>query len=508
ESSDDSGDTAEPLVDPVVFYVDASNADDLVHNGTADHPFADLPAAFEVLELMIPGLDPAPPFIIEVAQGTYLGNNYLRVGGHAKGWITIRAADGALPVIDGGWKNAGGFYSDGDYVAFEGFEIQQTTTVGVAMKGSWNTVRDCVFHDVGCCSKGKGISWTMGGFHHNLVERNTFINTGEAAIKADGMSDSIFRNNAMLNEGGHLYNPGSFIDLSDASKIVIENNYMRAAGGGNDYYDHAILLAGGTNNVVRHNLLIEGKLNAIELRGTKETYLYNNTLVLFDNRGRTSGQLYLSKGKGSSQGNVVKNNLFSQTDGLLLDLAKALYPSDLDQWIDGNVYWKIGEGEWFRWPDGTGGTESFGDISSWQAASGFDQQSTAGNPMLLAAEPASQPETYAPQKSGPAFDSAVVLTTTVSSGSAIEVVVVDSRFFTDGMGVRDGDLIRVGKQPVVRITSIDHSTNKLTLESTITYDAGDPVNLDYVGEAPDVGALESGGVTEIGDACESGRLFD
>ncbi|MBT3219550.1 MAG: hypothetical protein HN348_10705, partial [Proteobacteria bacterium] len=38
ESSDDSGDTAEPLVDPVVLYVDASHADDLVHNGTADHP--------------------------------------------------------------------------------------------------------------------------------------------------------------------------------------------------------------------------------------------------------------------------------------------------------------------------------------------------------------------------------------------------------------------------------------------------------------------------------------
>lgn len=91
----------------------------------------------------------------------------------------------------------------------------------------------------------------------------------------------------------------------------------------------------------------------------------------------------------------------------------------------------------------------------------------------------------------PLIDQGASLTTTTSGGSNTTIVNVgQARYFIDGYGITDGDLIRVGNNDPVRIVAINYGSNAITLSDPITYNNGDPVNLVYYGTAPDVGAYE------------------
>jgi len=82
------------------------------------------------------------------------------------------------------------------------------------------------------------------------------------------------------------------------------------------------------------------------------------------------------------------------------------------------------------------------------------------------------------------------LTNTTSSGSNTTVITVaDAGYFSDGLGLISGDEIRVGLNAPVRITNI--STNQITVDKTISWTIGDPVNLIFSGEYPDPGAIEA-----------------
>ena len=61
-------------------------------------------------------------------------------------------------------------------------------------------------------------------------------------------------------------------------------------------------------------------------------------------------------------------------------------------------------------------------------------------------------------------------------------------------GMLDGDMIKVGSNPPVQVTSINYATNVLTLAPTpsITWTNGANVSLPYNGAKPDLGAWESG----------------
>ncbi len=96
------------------------------------------------------------------------------------------------------------------------------------------------------------------------------------------------------------------------------------------------------------------------------------------------------------------------------------------------------------------------------------------------------------QQNSPAVDSASPLTTTANSGTGTQVVVQDSGYFVDGWGRGLGDLIRVGTNAAVRITSIDYGTNTITVDRSISWNGGDGVSYAYHGSAPDRGAYEYG----------------
>lgn len=95
----------------------------------------------------------------------------------------------------------------------------------------------------------------------------------------------------------------------------------------------------------------------------------------------------------------------------------------------------------------------------------------------------------------PCIDAGRFLTKTVGAGSGTTIRVEDAGYFTDGFGVAEGDLIRVGDNEAVRIVKIEHTENTITVQKPITWDDGDGVSLPYSGRAPDVGAYEYGGTT-------------
>ena len=94
------------------------------------------------------------------------------------------------------------------------------------------------------------------------------------------------------------------------------------------------------------------------------------------------------------------------------------------------------------------------------------------------------------QLNSPCIDSGIPLTRTIGSGSGNAIPVVDAGYFTDGFGIGDGDLIRVGDHDSLKIVDIDYDRNIITVDRSISWNSGDGVSLTYYGSAPDIGAFE------------------
>jgi hypothetical protein len=95
----------------------------------------------------------------------------------------------------------------------------------------------------------------------------------------------------------------------------------------------------------------------------------------------------------------------------------------------------------------------------------------------------------------PLLDAGRFFTTTVGSGSGTQIDVEDSWYFSDGFGIEGelGDLIHVGvDRQVARIVAIDRTTNRITVDRPLQWQAGDPVSLPWAGAAPDIGVYEHG----------------
>lgn len=96
------------------------------------------------------------------------------------------------------------------------------------------------------------------------------------------------------------------------------------------------------------------------------------------------------------------------------------------------------------------------------------------------------------QPSSPAISAGAHLAHTTAAATATTTIPVDDPyFFTDGYGMVAGDVIRVGNNPAVSITSVNTNEGTLTVSSPLTFATGDPVDLaDHNGAAPDLGAFE------------------
>lgn len=96
------------------------------------------------------------------------------------------------------------------------------------------------------------------------------------------------------------------------------------------------------------------------------------------------------------------------------------------------------------------------------------------------------------KQDSPLIDAGGWLTTTKNSGSNSNVIAVnDARYFMDGWGIIEGDLVQLEGQKIsARIVSVNYSTNTITIDRNISWTNNQGVSLAYKGPAPDIGAYE------------------
>jgi hypothetical protein len=93
----------------------------------------------------------------------------------------------------------------------------------------------------------------------------------------------------------------------------------------------------------------------------------------------------------------------------------------------------------------------------------------------------------------PCIDGGGFLTRTANSGTDAAVLLVeDAKYFTDGKGLVEGDMIQLeGQDEAVVLTAVDYAANTLTVDTPLTWVPGTGVSLPYFGARPDQGAYES-----------------
>lgn len=100
------------------------------------------------------------------------------------------------------------------------------------------------------------------------------------------------------------------------------------------------------------------------------------------------------------------------------------------------------------------------------------------------------------------IDAAAALTATAGAGSGSVMAVQDASYFFDGYGIagEGGDIIQLLGGGTAVVLDIDYAANRLTLDRSLTWSAGQGVALQFSGSAPDMGAFEVAGPTSPGTA--------
>lgn len=339
-----------------------------------------------------------------------------------------------------------------------------------------------------------------------------------------GVAGVIVRNNKIYD------NAENNIDLKGTRYWLIENNILFDAHGNNDgglkarpqegcavppcnnNQAGSNIGKGGTTYskdiIIRNNVIYDGNGGVIVGDGY---IIYNNTIL--NNRRTFAGPnqplcttdscsrkpdfagLY-----GSGADAVIINNILG-------DNGFAVARWGNPRWyIDHNLYY------WSR-PEPFKGLAHFQDKHKWQGFTlegwrqqlrqssevmGKDAHSLVGsNPTTLFSKVGTDPSGNYTQFDfhlaalSPAIGAGQPLTYVANKGSGKSLQVKDARFFIDGYGVTDGDLIVVGQQKPVRITKIDYSSNTILLAAPIYGEVGDPVSLPSAGTAPDIGVQKS-----------------
>lgn len=286
----------------------------------------------------------------------------------------------------------------------------------------------------------------------------------------------IIRRNIIRNNGENG------IDLKSAGQVVVEQNLIYGTRGdddgasGSDGVETKAFgsISLGTNRsskhvIVRNNVLYDGQ--GIRPNSSTDWMIYNNTIV--NNRrnelGPNQGTNTTFGGiEGGGSDNVAMNNI----------VGDHIYEFNLGGGKDtaGNVYFNTFQTPVYdKDPNG---------------------QVVADPSGLFANVPAQPTGEYLDENGFPRFDFTVMtpvkttdgteaqgkpLTEAMGMGSNTRTLhVKDARFFYDGYGITEGDLIQIGNKQdsaPVRVVNVDYGANTLTLESSRSWSDKAPVSL-------------------------------
>jgi hypothetical protein len=284
--------------------------------------------------------------------------------------------------------------------------------------------------------------------YFNVFEGNTFAFAGDSIDDTSGSTGAsvrtphnIFRNNLFYDNAG----PGVQLPTDSTGVYDARNNYVY-------------------NNVFYHNAY--SVMNG-------DDYRYNFSLV-FDNWAGGSALIPIT-------GVAIKNNIFYKSSNGDIFF---YYTNESSQQVLGNYY------------SFAHASNSRGYYNPTIPAQNIKSSSNPGFvDITRTATPWDQdPYDFHLLSTSPAIDAGVFLTTTTGSGTGTIISVADAAYFIDGFGIVEGDMIQLqGQSARAQIVSIDYSTNKITVDTQMSWASGLGMSLAYEGTAPDIGAYEFSG---------------
>jgi hypothetical protein len=309
------------------------------------------------------------------------------------------------------------------------------------------------------------------------------------------------------------------IDLKGTEHIVLENNLLYSAAGddngplgGNDLGSGSGLVSKSPGSVtrktvVRFNLIFDNMSGAVMTEG--DLY-YNNTFV--NNRRTWKGPNqadnslfgFIAWSEVGADRAFVNNIIAGQPNRATVQFA--LDGTGGKFYLNNNLYYDgVSAAKFYHRVSGsyitTEGIQSWKTVlatySGYSSMGGKDDASIEGDPQFVNAP--AYPAGFSPlwdfglRSTSPAIDAGRAVAVAQTSGSGSTSMVVDNAYyFCDGFGITSGDLIRIGGGPSVQIVSINYGTNTITLAEPRTWVGGVGVHVAFDGNAPDIGAKESG----------------
>jgi hypothetical protein len=338
--------------------------------------------------------------------------------------------------------------------------IRNTTSIGIVVAGRTWKNGDGVIRDPDDLNDDQSDYFLVAG---NVVEGVT-----SSAIYLDAPGDYfIVENNLVFdnNQGIKVAGEGVSAPLSYKQGIVrfnlaYNNTFNANYGSGKNSAREYVTDCGQTTK-------------------SQDVVFVHNTFYS-DRTGSAVARFYCGENL-RFKNNIVSNVTDSADKNKLLQINQASVDSSTWE-VDSNLYWPGAVEKEYQWV----GPTLYSGFDEYRSGTGNDGLSSEANPMFVDASG----RDFRLEEGSAAIDAAEPLTRTVSSGSGQIMPVKDARYFTDGLELQPGDLIRVRDRSSVRVTAVDYETHRLTLDRSLTWNLGDPVTYDFTGSGPDIGAFE------------------
>jgi len=331
----------------------------------------------------------------------------------------------------------------------------------------------------------------------HYVAGNTFIQATHTCLVLMAVKRSVVENNSLTNMGEKCMEVfslrGAYPPNEKKSEYnLIQNNWFGPT-------DVSGIQYAGSRSILRRNIFADCNvgMNWANYGGSdpsddpeawwdEHNRFYNNVLY---NCGRAISCACLNSlvyGDGAYGDNVHVNNIiYNGTSSRQVAFDWDSNPSYIEFYYNDILRTSPGQ-DVFWWGDKPG--DDYYTLAEIESA----YPSTYNNNIEVNPQFVDAPgDDFHLQETSPCIDAGGPLTTTLTAYSGTVVPVHDALYFTNGYGLVDPDVIRIGNERVT-VVSVDYDANLITIDRSISWDAGAPVYLDYNGSAPDMGAYESG----------------
>ncbi|MEW6515377.1 MAG: T9SS type A sorting domain-containing protein [candidate division FCPU426 bacterium] len=400
-----------------------------------------------------------------------------------------------------------------DYIRVMGFEITHNG-IGFTHAVQINGTTHCeILHNYIHHIYGQGIrnSNYYGNSDYNVIRGNTIMWTGcptgvaGQAVGANGVNLLGTFNLIEYNDISHTLD---FVDTTGGGNII-RNNYLHDfrnsdfpdGSGDSAHVDgwQPYPYAGSYNdrNIFEYNWLadnLEANSHFNQIRD--ESLLGEKDFIIRGNVGLRHGS-YVAQ-FGAIDYVRLYNNTFadfslasSPKQWSTVGFTQEPWPSGTDYSLNNHVFNNI-----FYRVTRTDTSNIIGIVAGNQAAASHNACEETGSDPSCAVTSGIRFADYGQDdlhlsSSSNCLNAGQAMTTVNSaSGSGTVISVADAGFFTDGQGLIEGDVIKVGAGSPVAIASIDFAANSITVQAAISWNTGDPVVLGYQAATPAIGAFE------------------